>query len=382
MIKKNKKKNSLTWAEIDLKAIIHNYHAILSTYQKNNDALAKMVPVIKADAYGHGVKQIAALLNKEGVEIFGISDIDEGIELRKLGIKKPILLLECPLPEQTRQVIKHDLTCVLYSLSFARSLNKRAKKKGKVVDVHIKVDTGMGRFGVWQEEIMKFFKKMQKFNNLRINGILTHFPSADCDKPFTERQIENFLKIVTKVKAKYSGVQFIHVANSMASVALNKDGFCNLIRPGLMLYGLYPHTKCKPILNLKPAMQIKTKIVFLKEVEEGRSISYGRTFVASHKMKVATLPIGYSNGYFRCFSNNSYVLVDGIRCPVIGRVTMDQIMVDVSHAKNVQLGSEVVILGRQKSEFILADDLAQWAGTINYEIVCSLGSQLPRIFKS
>ncbi len=392
--KKEIKHNHLTWVEIDRKAIQHNLKALQKLTEKNRFVLMHrplhkkfhaqvqyILSVIKADAYGHGAKEVSELLDQEGVGYFGVSDVKEGMQLRVFGIKQPILLFESTLPEFIKDIVAYDLMPTICTLKLAKALNAYAKKQKKMIDVHILVDTGMGRLGIWHEDAYACIKKIfTQYKGLRVMGIYTHFPVADTDKKFTKNQINDLYALVTRLDGEGMIIPFIHAANSMG-LAGYKTNILNLARPGLMLYGLYPHEILKKQIHLKPAMSVKSRIIFLKKVKKGRSISYGRTFFSLKDMKIATLPIGYYDGYFRLFSNKSHVLVGGQRCPVIGRVTMDQIMIDVSAVENVRINSTAVLLGTQKQSVISADELAKHANTINYEIVCSLGNRLPRIYK-
>jgi len=220
---------------------------------------------------------------------------------------------------------------------------------------------------------------MNEFAYLRVSGIATHLPSADSNEFFTRKQIAIFESIFQLLPSYFQPDFYIHAANS-AGLARGANWFCNLARPGLMLYGLYPNAAIQRRIKLKPVMSVKTRVIFIKEIKPGRSISYGRTFIARRPMRIATLAIGYSDGYFRCLSGKAQVLIGGKRCAQLGRVTMDQIMVDVSRVKNIKLGQEAVILGRQGQQEISAEDIAKWAGTINYEVVCNLGNRLPRVY--
>ncbi|OGX58296.1 MAG: alanine racemase [Omnitrophica WOR_2 bacterium RIFOXYB2_FULL_38_16] len=389
MIKKNNDA-VLTWAEIDLKAIKHNIKelkklAVANKFifpsrkgiQKTKPKPPEILAVIKADAYGHGVEQIALLLEKEGVNFFGVSDINEGITLRKLGIEKPILLFETTLASCAKKLIDNNLMPTVCTLELAKALNEYANKKRKIVDIHVKVDTGMGRLGVWHKEAFDFIGELMKLNRLRIMGIFTHFPAADTDQKFTKDQIECLYDLVVRLDKGGLIIPYIHAANSMG-LAGYKTHVLNLVRPGLMLYGLFPDNSFKDKIDLKPAMSIRSQVIFLKDIEKGRSISYGRTFFSKSDMTVAVIPIGYNDGFFRLFSNQASVLIGGKRCKVIGRVTMDQIIVDVSSVKGPKIGMPVVILGKQGEETITAEELAEYAKTINYEIVCNLGNRLVR----
>ncbi|MFT5386889.1 MAG: alanine racemase [Lysobacterales bacterium] len=380
----------LTHCLIDLKAvrlnikqlkklILTNYQFSLPTRPKPRNP-PELLSVIKADAYGHGMIKVAEVLDKEGVGFFGVSDLSEGIALRKSKLKRPILLFETALLENIDLFITYNLMPTVCSLNFAKQLNQQAGKKKKYVDIHIKVDTGMGRLGVFHKNAREFILKVSKLNNLRIVGLMTHFPAADTDKSFTQKQLIFFYDIVTYFDKQGLIIPYIHAANSMG-LAGYKTHVLNLARPGLMMYGLYPHKSLHKKIKLKPAMSIKSKVIFVKDVDRGQSISYGRTFFTKSDMRIATIPIGYNDGYSRSYSNKSDVLIQGTRCAIVGVVTMDQIMVDVTHLKSVHPGAVVVILGKQGKEEITADELASHAGTINYEIVCNLGNRLPRLYK-
>jgi alanine racemase len=383
----------LTWAEIDRKAIKYNLQALRKLTERNRFVLPNretlknifaqpqyILSVIKANAYGHGVAEVSRLLDQAGVGFFGVSDVSEGIQLRELGITKPVLLFESTLAEFAKDMVHYQLMPAVCSLRLARSLNRYAASMNRKMDIHILVDTGMGRLGIWHEEAFDFIKQIFRMRNLRPMGIFTHFPAADTDKKFTRQQIHDLHALITQLDKAGMIIPYIHAANSMG-LAGYKTRILNLARPGLMLYGLYPHDSLRKQIRLKPAMTVKSRIIFLKNVRKGRSISYGRSFFTQRNMKIATLPIGYNDGYLRILSNRAHVLVHGQKCPVIGRVTMDQIMIDVTSVKNVRLNSTVVLLGEQRGDSITADELAHHARTINYEIVCSLGNRLPKLYK-
>lgn len=364
-----------TWAEVDLSAVQNNFRQL----KKIAGPSVGILSVVKAQAYGHGAVEVAKVLEGEGSEFFGVADLDEAIELRRAGIRKPILVFENILPANAKFIADYNLTATVCTLGLAQKLNSVDSVK-KPIKIHVKVDTGMGRLGVWYEEAAEFIAKISRLKNLRVEGIYTHFANSDYDREFTRKQIAALQKVFFQLKTKGISIRYVHANNSTGVVFYRKNDF-NLVRPGLMLYGMCGAPFLKSKVKLKPALSVKSRILFLKKVERGRSISYGRTFTAPKKMKVATLPIGYNDGYFRIFSNNAFVLVGGKRCPVVGRVTMDQTMVDVSKVKSVKIGDEAVLLGRQKDEFISAEELAARAGTINYEITCSLGNRLPRVYK-
>jgi len=388
-----KKHKHTAWVEVDLDAIRHNFSAIQKLANKKKiecrDVAAvpetslqspKVLAVVKADGYGHGMLQVVDQIKKLGVDLFGVSEVHEGITLRRHGIKKPILVLESPLANQIRDIVDHDLTATVCTRVAAESLNTCARSLRKKAVVHIKVDTGMGRLGVWHTQAADFIHHVRKLPHVKVEGVYTHFPVADTNTTFTQHQIHQFKQLILALDQNGEVIPYAHAANSAGLGGFEASVF-NLVRPGLMLYGLYPSEKTSAILKLNPAMSVKARVLYVKDIEKGQSVSYGQTFIAPHKMRVATLPIGYNDGYMRAFSNKSSVLINGCRCPVLGRVTMDQLVADVSRAGQVRIGDEAVILGKQKKQEISADELARLAQTINYEIVCSLGNRLPRVYK-
>ncbi|MCX5681620.1 MAG: alanine racemase, partial [Candidatus Omnitrophica bacterium] len=292
----------MAWAEIDLKAVTYNVKAIKKFAGKNVMLLA----VVKAQCYGHGLTEIVKVLERQGIEFFCVSDINEAIMIRKLKIKKPILMLESALPDYARYLVDYNITPVVCTLELARALNRFGQKRRKKIPVHIKIDTGMGRLGVWQDEAFDFIKMIKRFAWLKIEGLCTHFPVADTDVPFTNKQIKTILHLVEKIRDEVTPVPFVHAANSLGLSAYQHSGF-NLARTGLMLYGLYPSPSVMSKIKLKPVMSVKARICFVKHVFLGRKISYGHTFTASKNMRVATVSIGYSDGYLRAFSNKSFV---------------------------------------------------------------------------
>ncbi|MBF0479624.1 MAG: alanine racemase [Candidatus Omnitrophica bacterium] len=383
----------VTWVEVDLGALRHNVTQIQElaagnpfflpfrpdTANKTFDA-TQVLAVIKADAYGHGMDKVGPELDRMGVGFFGVSDVPEGIRLRNLGIKKPVLLFESTLPDYAKQMAEYDLMPAVCTMDLAEALNECGQKKKKRVDIHVVLDTGMGRLGVWYKEAYPFIEKLMNMRYLRVMGIMTHFPAADSDRAFTKQQIRIVYNLVKRLDQGGLIIPYIHAANSMG-LASYETHVLNLARPGLMLYGLYPHPSLQKKISLRPVMSVKSKVLFLKDVGKGRSISYGRTFFTQKDMKVAVVPIGYHDGYFRSLSNQSHMVINGVRCPVIGRVTMDQCMLDVSKVPYLMAGMPVTVIGQEAQASVTADELADIAGTINYEIVCNLGNRLPRIYK-
>ncbi len=378
----------LTWVEIDLKAVKRNYQTLFkiaheqfkgqSSHVKNPP---QIMAVVKADAYGHGMLKVAEVLDKLNIFYFGVSNVNEGRLLREHGIERPILLFETTLPFQVREVVELRLTPTVCTLEFARALNVYARSLKRQIDIHVKVDTGMGRLGVWHTEAPRFIEDVLKLSHLSIKGLYTHFPIADTDPAFTKSQVEQLNQLVKQLDQKAQVVPYIHAANSIGLVGYKTD-ILNLARPGLMLYGLYPTEAYQSKIALSPVMTVKSRVMMIKKIDKGSGISYGHTFVAKKPLTIAVLPIGYSDGYLRGLSNKAAVLVNGKKCPIIGRVTMDQIIIDVTAVKNVRLGQEVTVLGREGKQSVTAEDLGRVANTINYEIVCSLGSRCPRIYKA
>jgi len=367
----------MAWAEIDLRAVAHNLDAI----KKTAGPKLKILCVVKADAYGHGNIAIAKLLEKKGVDFLGISDLHEGIVLRKAGIKKPILMVENTLPEHAKHLVENNITPIVCTLELARALNRLGAQKRKKIPVHIKVDTGMGRLGVAPDDAFALAQILVRLPWISLEGACTHFALSDSNSDFTRQQQKTFLFIAYALQEKLNILlRYVHASNSLGIVAYKNKGF-SMVRAGLILYGMYPSPKIKSKILLKPVMSVKSRVTLVKNVEKGTGISYGHRFITPCRMKVATVAIGYHDGYFRAFSNKAHVLIHGKRCPVLGTVTMDQIMVDVSRLKGVKIGDEVCVLGRQGKGEVSADELAKLANTINYEITCSLGSRVARIFK-
>lgn len=366
-----------TWAEVDLDAIRYNFAQSKKLIGKGTS----MLVVVKGNAYGHGIFEISEALQDIGVDFLGVATLDEAILLRDRGIKTPILILGSVLPQELEPAIENDVTLTLCHMDLAKAIDKIASKLNKIARIHIKVDTGMGRIGVWHEEALDFTKDVTNFKNIYAEGIYTHFSVAGRDKFFTTYQIDSFTSLLENLRQSGIEIPYRHAANSIATVNM-KRSHLNLVRPGIIIYGMYPKKSFSRKLNLKPALSLKTKIAFLKKTPAGRSISYGRTYITQKQTVIATLPIGYADGYGRILSNKAKVLVRGQRAPVVGKVTMDQTMVDVGHIEGVTLGDEVVLIGRQSDSEIKCEELARIAGTIPYEIVCSITNRVPRIYKN
>ena len=364
-----------TGVEVDLSAIRDNY-LILKQYLS---AGTKMMAAVKANAYGHGIVEVSKKLVECGVDYLGVACVDEALTLRKSLIRKPILDLGAFLKSDIEAIVENDITATVADWNLAKDLDACARRLKKKAKIHVKIDTGMGRLGIWHQEADLFILKLCSLKNILIEGLYTHFPSADSDKEFTRSQITLFCALVHKLEIKGLKIPLKHLANSMAIVGF-KDSHFNLVRPGLAIYGLHPKEELLDKIHLKPVLTFKTKVVYLKKVQKGRSISYGRTYITKRKTKIATLPVGYGDGYNRLLSNRGKVLIRGRFCPVVGVVCMDQTMVDVGSLKNVSLEDEVVLIGSQGSNTIRVEDIASLCHTIPYEVVCWISICVPRVY--
>jgi len=363
-----------TVAEIDLSAIRHNLKLIRDIVGKD----IKMLGVVKADAYGHGIREVSTAIYN-WVDYYGIASLDEAAILRETGIKKPILVLGSILPEEAEGVLKFDVVQTVSEFNIPKRLSELSKKAHRDVKVHIKVDTGMGRLGVWYEEAFNLVKEIIRLKGIVIEGIFTHFSKSEDDPIFTHTQLKRFISVIEKLQKAGIDIPIKHAANSMALIEF-KDTHLNMVRPGLMMYGLYLKEAVTEKIPLRPALSLKTRITHLKEVSKGRTISYGGTFVTKHATRIAVIPVGYGDGYSRRLSNKGEVLVRGIRAPIIGRVCMDMCIVDVGHIKGVGIGDEVVLIGRQGNDRIKVEDIARLSDTIPYEVVCNIGRRVPRVY--
>ena len=368
-----------TWAEVDLKALKHNYIQV----KRLAGANVQMMAVVKANAYGHGTVEVSKVLEGMGVNYLGVATTDEAVRLRDHGIKTPILVLGSVLPEEVRIAKDRDITLTLCShdiLKEIKSLSKTEDGQARRIKAHIKVDTGMGRIGVWHEDALNFVKEVSGEKSITLEGIYTHFSSAGRDEFFTSYQMESFERLLTSIEKSWIKIPLKHAANSIATVDY-KRAHLNLARPGLIIYGMYPKYTFPKLIKLRPVMSLKTRVVFLKDIPPGRSISYGRTFISQRHTKIATLPIGYADGYHRGLSNKAEVLIHGQYAPIVGKITMDQTMIDVGHIRGVKIGDEVVLIGKQGRHEIRIEKLARLAGTIAYDFICAISNRVPRIYK-
>ncbi|MEA3506478.1 MAG: alanine racemase [Elusimicrobiota bacterium] len=361
-----------TRAVISLNNIRNNFRII------NELTGTEIMPVVKADAYGHGAVRVANVLQSEGAAMLGVATIEEGVKLRENSITTDILVLGSIFPfENFREIIKYNLTPVIASIKSARVLEKFASSAEKKVRVHIKVDTGMGRIGISPATAAKLYKYAVDSGYIEPEGIFTHLAAADSDYLFTCRQIKDFSELAGSLNPH---PKYIHAANT-AGIMKYPDSHFNLVRPGLALYGLFPDGVEKEKFNLAPALSWESAIIFLKDVKKGTPISYGGTWKAPDAAKIATLAVGYADGYSRMLSNRGYVIIRSTKCPVVGRVCMDMIMVDVTGVEDVQVGDRALLIGETERVSMSAEELAALARTINYEITTCISSRVPRVFK-
>jgi len=354
-----------TWLEIDLDAIAKNTRNIKKLIGQNKELMA----VVKGNAYGHDVLEIVPIFLKNGATRLAVARLEEGIFLRKAGIDVPILVLSATLKEEAETALMHDITTSACNISFIKKMNELSLKLKKKAKIHLKIDTGMGRLGVKPEKAVDFIKKVLTFDHIIIEGIFTHFSVADeKDKKYTEEQFRKFSEILKILEKEKIRIPLKHVSNSATLLDL-EHMWLDMVRPGIALYGLYPSKEVKKVIKLIPAQRFKTRIAFLKELPAEKSISYGRTYTTYKKNTIiASLPIGYADGYSRLLSNKGEVLVRGERMPIIGRICMDQCMIDVTDLPLVKIGDEVVLWGKQGNERITVEEIADKLNTINYEI--------------
>jgi len=361
-----------TRVEIDLDSIAYNIHQI----RKKVGNKTKTMAVMKANAYGHGAVEVAKVAIDAGAQWLAVALVEEGIQLREAGIQSPILILGSTPPDQVHEVIKYNLSQTVCSRELIETLSNEAQSWNQTAKVHIKVDTGLGRLGIFPEEVAAFVKESSCLEGIEIEGIFTHFSVADEDKAFTELQIKKFKEVISNLEREKIHIPLKHAANSAAVVGFASSYF-NLVRPGIILYGLYPSPEMNRTIPLKPAMSFKTKITYLKRVPAGYSLSYDRTFTTKRKSLIAILPVGYADGYPRALSNKGEVLIKGKRAPVVGMICMDMTLVDVTHIPDVKVGDEVVLFGKQNGAQISADEIASKSGLINYEILCGISKRVP-----
>ena len=370
---------SRVYAKIDLDAIAYN----MEQMKQNIRPETKVMAVIKADGYGHGAVQIAEMMERWNyIWGFAVATLDEAVVLRTEGIQKPILVLGCVFPDQYMEMLKHEIRMNIYTEEMAESISRMAAREGKTAYMHIKLDTGMSRLGFGiNEQSAETIKRISKMPNVNMEGIFTHFTKADeKDKSFTKKQIQEFVWMTERLKEKNVRFTYEHCSNSAGIIDVPEANF-DIVRAGISTYGLYPSEEVdKTNVKLKPALALKSHVAFVKEIERGTPVSYGGTFVAKEKMKIATIPVGYADGYPRSLSIKGYVLIRGKKAPILGRVCMDQFMVDVTQIEGVSFGDKVTMIGKDGNEILPVEVLSELSGRFNYEFVCDLGKRIPRVY--
>lgn len=365
------------WAEINLDNLAHNMREIRRV-AKSKDIMA----IIKADAYGHGAMDVAPVLLENGATSLGVAVITEAIELRKAGIKAPLMILGYTPLTFSKELLKYDIQQTVFTLEYAKALSNEAQKLGITAKIHIGLDTGMGRIGFLPtEESINEVYAISKLPNIEIVGLFSHFSSADeIDKDYTYEQLDKFNDFYHELIKKGVKPKIRHIANSAAIIDLPETHF-EAVRPGLILFGYYPSEEIhKEKIQLKPVLTLKTDVVHVKNMEKNMYISYGRKYKTEKESIIATLPIGYADGYTRLLFNKAKVIINGKLAPIVGRICMDQCMVEVTEIGEVKVGDEVILIGQQGNVKFDADDIAELLGTINYEIICMIGKRVPRVY--
>lgn len=367
-----------TWAEIDTDSLRHNFNEI----RKITNPSSKILAVVKADAYGHGYEEVAKELTECGADYFAVACADEGKQLRRAGITLPILILGATSEEDDEDLINYSIMPTVFSYEHARSLSNKACILGKEIKIHIKLDTGMSRIGYVagtdDDALTDEIIKISQLPSLSIDGIFSHFSTSDeKDGTYTRMQFDRFVTVCDLLEKKGLKIPVKHIANS-AAIMMYPETHLDMVRAGIILYGHYPSEEVdRTKLNLKPVMSLKTKITMIKELEAGCGVSYGKTYITNRKTKIATVPIGYADGYTRLLSGKAKMIVHNTSVPIIGRICMDQCMIDVTSVNNINTGDEAVVFG---ADVVTADNLAEWIGSVNYEILCMISKRIPRIY--
>jgi len=365
--------NRAVWAEVNLAAITHNIREIKSKVQGS----AKFCAVVKANAYGHGVIPVAKTAIEAGADYLAVAILNEALELRHAGFLEPILILGFTPNDQAEQVVEYDIEQAVFTMEAAEALAKAAARQNKIAKIHLKVDTGMSRIGVPPAQAGELASKIQAMPNIEIVGMFSHFATADSeDKSFAYEQLAQFKIAIARIESNGIDVPIKHIANSATILEIPEAHF-DMVRAGVILYGLWPSEEVKKEIDLRPAMQLKAKVAYVKTMPANRGISYGQIFRTKRESKIATIPIGYADGWTRLLTGKVRVQINGKLAPIVGKICMDQCMVDVTDIDEVKVDDEVVLFG---SEQVTIDDIANLLGTINYEIVCMVGKRVPRVY--
>jgi alanine racemase len=375
----NNRKYYRVQANVNLKAIRHNLQEVRSRINKDT----KLMVIIKADAYGHGAVPLAKAIGNDGnIDVYGVAIIEEAIELREAGITKPTIILGYTPKEQYDLVVAYDVIQTVFQYEMAEALALEAKRQGKIAKIHIKVDTGMTRIGFSDTvESIREIKRIAALENIEVEGLFSHFACADeLDKTSAEDQLRRYINFVDMLERENIYIPVKHIANS-AGIIEFPSAYFNMVRCGIVTYGIYPSDEVNQTeIALIPAMELKSHVIYVKEVESGVGVSYGATYKTTKKTKVATIPVGYADGYSRNLSNTGKVIIRGQYAPIIGRICMDQFMVDVTDIEDVKQGDSVTLLGRDGDAYISAEELAQWSYSFPYELVCTVGKRIPRVY--
>ena len=370
---------SRVYAKINLDAIAYNMEQMKQRVDGNTQIMA----VIKTDGYGHGAVQVAQMIEKYPyIWGFAVATLDEAVILRTEGITKPILVLGCIFPDQYMAMLDHDIRMNVYTEDMAKEISQMARREGKTAYMHIKLDTGMARLGFSTTmESVEAIERISHLSNIKMEGVFTHFAKADeADKTFTNKQIADFRYMLDRLEERKVSFEYEHCSNSAAIIEV-EDARFNLVRAGISTYGLYPSDDVnKEAVHLKPALALKSHVAYVKEIDAGTPVSYGGTFVSDEKMVIATIPVGYGDGYPRSLSGKGYVLIRGKKAPILGRICMDQFMVDVTQIEGVSFGDKVTLIGRDGNESISVETLSEISGRFNYEFICDLGKRIPRVY--
>ncbi|MDD3627270.1 MAG: alanine racemase, partial [bacterium] len=365
-----------SWAEIDLKRLTENIHKI----QKFLKPGTKYLQVVKADAYGHGAIEVSRTALNNNAYYLGVANADEGIQLRLAEIYSPVLVLSPSTSDEIEYLLNYNITSSVSSFEFAKVLDESAKKQNKKVNIHIEVDSGMGRTGITIDSAEKEILRIAGLKNILIEGIFSHFPSSEIpEDPFAHIQVNEFKQLLLHLKEKKLTIPLIHFANSGGILNYPRSHF-NMVRAGLLTFGEYPGGELKKIISVKPVMSFKTQVVLLKKFKKGDTISYNRSYKLKNDSLIAVLPIGYGDGYDFLLSNKGTVLIKGNEYPIVGRVTMDLTMIDIGKNNSIKIGDEAILIGKSGKKEITAEDIAKKIGTINYNILCSVGKRAPRIY--
>ena len=367
------------WAEIDLAALERNLKHIRAALPSR----LKYVAVVKADAYGHGLPQTAARLMHAGADLFAVANVAEAAALRELGPGWPILVLSAVLPDEDHALAEYDLTAAVSSAGEVDRFNELGRRTGRPIAVHLKIDTGMGRLGVWHTDAPSLYAKIRASEFVRLDGVFTHFSSADSDSAYTRKQRKVFLDTLRRLPDLDPAKLAIHADNSAGLETLQRRSPINAVRVGLLQFGILPHpSSILARVHVDPLFSFHARVGLVKQLPRGTSVSYNRTYTLTRNSTVAIITAGYGDGIPTSCSNRAEVLIRGHRCPVLGRVTMDQTIVDVTDNPGVAVGDHVVLVGKQDNEEITVTEFSNWAETIPYEILCSVTKRVPRVYRT